>query len=39
MTGCGTSPPRSNRAPPALLADYQKRLVEQGVELRWPPGA
>ena len=26
------------RDTPALLADYQKRLIAQGVELRWPPG-
>jgi hypothetical protein len=28
--------PRVVRESPALLADYLKRLVEQGVELRWP---
>jgi len=26
------------RDTPALLADYQRRLVDQGVELRWPAG-
>jgi hypothetical protein len=26
------------RDTPALLADFQRRLVDQGVELRWPPG-
>jgi hypothetical protein len=31
--------PHAVRDTPALLADYQKRLVAQGVELRWPPGA
>ena len=31
--------PHAVRQTPALLADYQKRLVDQGVELRWPPGA
>ena len=33
------SRPRAEAAPApdaALLADYQKRLVAQGVELRWP---
>ena len=30
--------PHAVRDTPALLADYQKRLVAQGVELRWPPG-
>ena len=28
--------PQAVRDTPALLADYQKRLVAQGVELRWP---
>ncbi len=28
--------PHAVRHTPALLADYQKRLVDQGVELRWP---
>ena len=28
--------PHAVRDTPALLADYQKRLVAQGVELRWP---
>ncbi|MFO7693299.1 MAG: FAD-dependent oxidoreductase [Vicinamibacterales bacterium] len=28
--------PRAVRDTPALLADYQKRLIAQGVELRWP---
>jgi len=28
--------PRAVRDTPALLADYQKRLTAQGVELRWP---
>ena len=28
--------PRAVRHTPALLADFQKRLVAQGVELRWP---
>jgi hypothetical protein len=27
------------RDTPALLAEYQKRLIDQGVELWWPPGA
>ena len=31
--------PHAIRDTPALLADYQKRLVDQGVELSWPPGA
>ena len=31
--------PHAVRQTPALLADYQKRLVDQGVELSWPPGA
>jgi hypothetical protein len=30
---------RAIRDTPALLAEYQKRLADQGVELRWPPGA
>jgi hypothetical protein len=30
---------RAVRDTPALLTEYQKRLVDQGVELRWPPGA
>ena len=30
--------PHAVRDTPALLADYQKRLIAQGVELRWPPG-
>jgi hypothetical protein len=28
--------PRAVRDTPALLGDFQKRLVDQGVELRWP---
>ena len=28
--------PHAVRDTPALLADYQKRLIAQGVELRWP---
>lgn len=28
--------PRTVRETPALLGDFQKRLVDQGVELRWP---
>jgi len=31
--------PHAVRDTPALLADYQKRLAAQGVELRWPPRA
>ena len=30
--------PRDVRETAALLAEYQQRLVGQGVELRWPPG-
>jgi len=30
---------RAVRDTPALLAEFQRRLVDQGVELRWPPGA
>ena len=30
--------PHAVRDTPALLADFQKRLVDQGIELRWPPG-
>jgi hypothetical protein len=29
---------RAVKDTPLLLADFQKRLVAQGVELRWPPG-
>jgi hypothetical protein len=28
--------PRAVRATPALLSDFQARLVAQGVELSWP---
>jgi len=28
--------PHAVRHTPALLADYQKRLADQGVELSWP---
>jgi len=28
--------PHAVRDTPALLTDYQKRLLAQGVELRWP---
>jgi hypothetical protein len=28
--------PHAVRDTPALLADYQQRLIAQGVELRWP---
>jgi hypothetical protein len=31
--------PHAVRDTPALLDDFQRRLVDQGVELRWPPGA
>ena len=30
--------PKAVRAKPALLADFQKLLTEQGVELEWPSG-